>query len=159
MAELSTAKQSNVNPVILREMEIDYAKKLFNTSPEIAEQVETTFDLDPLFGIKEEDKMTMLSNGGITEIDYIISCNIQTFVRRAMAGDGNFATKDYAAKMEIMKKYAQEIKQANTPSTDVIGLADINLHNFEEQEEGEEDDPTNPNPKQGKDKNPPIPAK
>ena len=160
MAELSTAKQSNVNPVILREMEIDYAKKLFNTSPEIAEQVETTFDLNPLFGIKEEDKMTMLSNGGITEIDYIISCNIQTFVRRAMVEDENFATNDYAAKMEIMKKYAQEIKKANTPSTDVLGLADINPNpqNTEEQEE-EEDDPANPNPKQGKKKNPPTPAK
>lgn len=153
MAELSTAKTSNVNPVILREMEIDYAKKLFNTSPEIAIQVETTFDLDPLFGIKEEDKMTMLSNGGITEIDYIISCNIQTFIRRAMEEVSGFALKDYKAKMEVMKKYAQEIQKENTPATQVMDILDPSNPippepDKDEPDNDEQDGQDDPNPKQ-----------
>ena len=115
MAELTAARQANINPVVLRELEIDYAKKQFCTAPEVARMAESTFDLDPLFGVKEEDKMTMLSNGGITEQDYIISCNIQSFVRRAVNEDRQFYAKTYEQKMETMRKYAGEVQTANEP--------------------------------------------
>lgn len=115
MAELTAARQANINPVVLRELEIDYAKKQFCTDPEVARMAESTFDLDPLFGVKEEDKMTMLSNGGITEQDYIISCNIQSFVRRAVNEDRQFYTKTYEQKMETMRKYAEEVQTTNEP--------------------------------------------
>lgn len=113
MAELTAARQANINPVVLRELEIDYAKKQFCTAPEVANIAECTFDLDPLFGINEEDKMTMLSNGGITETDYIISCNIQQFVRRAVNEHADFYSKTYEQKSDIMRGYAEEVEKAN----------------------------------------------
>ena len=57
----------------------------------------------------------MLSNGGITEQDYIISCNIQSFVRRAVNEDRQFYTKTYEQKMETMRKYAEEVQTTNEP--------------------------------------------
>ncbi len=119
MAELTAARSANINPVVLKELEIDYAKKQFCTAPDVACMTECTFDLDPLFGIKEDEKMTMLANGGITEQDYIISCNIQSFVRRAINSDKLFYSKSYEQKMQTMRKYADEIARANAPKEQV----------------------------------------
>lgn len=115
MAELKAARDAQVNPMILRELEIDYAKKQFNTDPEVARMVEITFDLDPLFGMNDDSKMTMRQNGGITETDYIISCNIVSFVRRAIRDNKNFAALDYGKQCEILRTYADEVQTANEP--------------------------------------------
>lgn len=112
MQELQGARQAEANPETLRVLETNYAKMQFNTSPEVAERLETVFDLDPLFGVKEENKMTMLQNGGITETAYIISCNIHAFVRRAIFEDKEFCQKDYDKKMQVLEKYADEVRTA-----------------------------------------------
>lgn len=112
MQELQGARQAEANPETLRVLETNYAKMQFNTSPEVATRLETVFDLDPLFGVKEENKMTMLQNGGITETAYIISCNIHAFVRRAIFEDKEFCQKDYDKKMQVLEKYAEEVHTA-----------------------------------------------
>lgn len=111
MQELQGARQAEANPETLRVLETNYAKMQFNTSPDVAQRLETVFDLDPLFGVKEENKMTMLQNGGITETAYIISCNIHAFVRRAIFEDKDFCSKKYDKKMQVLEKYADEIAQ------------------------------------------------
>lgn len=113
MQELKAARDANVNPVILRELETDYAKKQFNTSPEVAQMVEAIFSLDPLFGIQEENKMTMLQNGGILESDYIVSCNIHKFVRRAIHEHKDFYSMEYKKQQEVLNGYADEVKKKN----------------------------------------------
>lgn len=110
MQELQGARQAEANPETLRCLETNYAKVQFNTSPDVAERLEAVFDLDPLFGIKEDNKMTMLQNGGITETAYIISCNIHAFVRRAIFEDAEFCTKKYDEKMKVLEKYAEEVR-------------------------------------------------
>lgn len=115
MAELKNARDAQAHPMILRELEIDYAKKQFNTDPEIAHMIETTFNLDPLFGMSDESKMTMLQNNGITELDYIVSCNITAFVLRAIREDKDFYSRDYKKQMDVLKKYAEEVQKANEP--------------------------------------------
>jgi hypothetical protein len=110
MQELQGARNAEANPETLRVLETNYAKMQFNTSPDVAERLETVFDLDPLFGVKEENKMTMLQNGGITETAYIISCNIHAFVRRAIFEDKEFCKKDLKQKMKVLEKYADEVR-------------------------------------------------
>lgn len=115
MAELKAARDAQANPIILRELEIDYAKKQFNTDPEIAHIIETTFMLDPLFGKSDEEKMTMLSNDGVSKRDYIISCNINAFIQRAVREDANFMQLDYEKQRDVLKGYADEIEKENEP--------------------------------------------
>lgn len=126
MQELQGARNAKVNPVIQRQLEIAYAKAQFNTDPETARMTETTFNLDPLFGIEQENKMTMLQNKGITEIDYIISCNIQNFVRRAIKENADFYSQKYEEQMKKLKEYAEEVQEANKsvqePQVDFGGL-------------------------------------
>lgn len=119
MQQLDTARKSMINPVIIKELEIDFAKKQFCTDASVSAMVEATFDLDPLFGISEENKMMMLSNGGITEEYYIISCNITNFVRRAKNENKDFFSLPYDKKMDKMREYAKEISEKNSPKAQI----------------------------------------
>lgn len=110
MQEMQGARQAEANPEILRMLETNYAKVLFNTSPDARELLTAVLDLDPLFGVKEENKMTMLQNSGITETAYIISCNIHAFVRRAIFEDKDFCSKPFDEKMKTLGKYADEVR-------------------------------------------------
>ena len=111
MQELQGARQAEANPEILRMLETNYAKVQFNTSPDARAQLEAVLDLDPLFGVKEENKMTMLQNGGITETAYIISCNIHAFVRRAIFENEDFCNWEFDKKMETLAGYADEVSK------------------------------------------------
>ena len=57
LAELTSAKTSGISPAIKKALEVEYAKKKFNTMPEISEFSQLTFELDPLYGLTEDDKM------------------------------------------------------------------------------------------------------
>lgn len=145
MQELTAASQAKVNPIILRELEVDYAKKQFNTSPETALMVQTSFNLDPLFGIATEDKMTMLQNKGITEQDYVISCNIQAFIRRAVFEDKDFCRKNYKEKMDKLRQYADEIKETNNESRQAASSAGLDFGGLGQEPQNNTDNEDNDN--------------
>jgi hypothetical protein len=120
LAELTSAKTGGISPAIKKALEIEYAKKKFNTMPEISNYSQLTFELDPLYGLTEDEKMVRKTNGGITDIDYIISCNIGQFVQRANAEDKEFFDKEYKLQREKMKAYAAEILKENESKAQVI---------------------------------------
>lgn len=109
LEELVKATSAGVNPVVLRSMQIEYAGKKFSATPEIAKQLQEVYELDPLPGVNEEDKALRLSNNGITPQDYIISSNIDQFIRRATLENTNFYGMKYEEKMTILKTYAEEV--------------------------------------------------
>jgi len=122
LQELTSAKASGLSPVIKKSLEIEYAKKKFNTMPEVSEYSLLTFQLDPLYGLTEDEKMTRKSNGGITDIDYIISCNINQFVQRAMAEDAQFYDKDFKAHTDKMKQFAAETQKEIDNISKVVSM-------------------------------------
>lgn len=101
-------KDSKANPVILNKTESELANKMFNNDPSVRDMVTLVLSLDPLSNITEDEKMTRLSNRGITELTYIISSNIQTFVQRALEDNKGFADMEPKQQKEIIAKYAQE---------------------------------------------------
>jgi hypothetical protein len=130
MAEIQTAKNGKVNPVLVKNMEIEYARKKYNAQPEIAAELQTIFELDPLYGYEQQEKMTMLSNGGITESDYVISCNITQFVQRAAEENSNFFNLAFTDKKKIIAPYAEEIIKINSEKEQIS--ANINFNSQEE---------------------------
>jgi hypothetical protein len=112
--DIQVAKTAKVNPVLIKHMEIELARKRYNADPEIADEVECVFELDPLYGYEQQDKMTMLSNGGITERDYIVSCNIAQFVQRAFKADADFGRQSFDEKQKIISGYADEVIKENS---------------------------------------------
>jgi len=107
--ELKIAKDSKTNPVIISALEEAYTTTRFNTEPEVRDRLMLILKLDPLPNITEDDKMSRLSNKGITLETYVISSNIQAFVQRAIRENKGFADLDLEKQQDIMKKYAQEV--------------------------------------------------
>jgi len=103
--EIKQNKDAGVNPVILGELEREFAAKKFYQDASVREFVTATIELDPLAGVSEEDKMIRLSNGGIKRLDYIISSNITALVREAM-DDKTFILGTRAEKVAKIKELA-----------------------------------------------------
>lgn len=112
MQELGKAKTANINPLIIRTMEAEIISKKFGTEPEIRDALVNVLELDPLPSYSVDEKLSMLQSNGITEEDFIISCNIQSFVKRAKEEDEKFYEKKFEDKMDKMKEFAQEIMSA-----------------------------------------------
>jgi hypothetical protein len=115
--DIQTAKTGKVDPAIVNEMEIEFAAKKFNTEPDVQALVRLTLTLDPFPGIDDESKMVRMQNGGISKPDYIVSCNIHQFVKRAIEEDPKFVTLDYDDQREVLEEFAQEISDANDQAT------------------------------------------
>ena len=115
-----SAREAKVNPLILSAMETEYAVKEFYNNPEIAELMLCVEKLNPLAGMTEDEKMTIKSNGGTTEKDYIISCNITSFVKRAIEENEDFFSLKTAEQKTIISAFADEIIKANSTKEAVL---------------------------------------
>lgn len=123
--ELNDAKTGKMNPVILSAMEIDFAGKRFNTEPEVRDLLHLILTLDPLPNITEDEKMSRLSNKGITQETYVISSNIQEFVQRAVDEKKGFVEMELKAQKEILLTFAEEM----IASTDTAGKIIDDMNN------------------------------
>ena len=112
--ELQKAKEAKVNPALVKAMEVEYAAKKFNYDDDVKIEVGLVLNLDPLPGISTEEKSSMLSNKGVTETDFVISCNISQFVKRALVADEKFKDKKHPEQMQVMTKFADETMKATS---------------------------------------------
>ncbi len=110
-SQIKAAKENGLNPVIKNALEGEYAGKKFPTMPQIKDQLKLIYDLNPLANIDEDEKMSMLSNKGITLRTYVISCNIREFIQRAIDENKKFANLTLKEQKEIVEKYADELIQ------------------------------------------------
>ena len=112
--ELQNAKTNKLNPAIINEMEIEYANKKFAGKQEIQQKLSAVLTLDPLANVSEDDKAMRLTNNGITQEDYILSCNINSFVERAISENSNFLVLDTKQQKEILLTYVAEVTEKAT---------------------------------------------
>lgn len=112
--ELANAKDKKLNPVLINAMEVSYATKKFNSEPVIQKKLVAVLTLDPLANVTEDDKAMRLTNKGITQEDYVLSCNINQFVERAVAENKNFLQLDPVAQKKILMTYVKEVIDKST---------------------------------------------
>lgn len=113
MNEISNAKNNGLNPVIKSALEIDYCAKRFNNEIEVYDMVSLVLELDPLQNISEDDKMSRLSNKGITLESYVISSNIEEFIKMALEENEDFPRLPVADQKKKLKEYAQAVIKEN----------------------------------------------
>lgn len=111
--ELAKAKTSKVNPIIESALELSYTSARFNTDPDTRDRLILNQTLDPLPNVTEDEKMSRLTNKGITLEAYVISSNIQEFVQRAMQEDKGFVDLELEKQKDVLAKYANEIITKN----------------------------------------------
>jgi hypothetical protein len=88
--------------------------------PEIRDMLQLTLELDPLAGVPEDDKMTRLSNKGITQLTYITSSNIQEFVQLAIEQDPKFPDLDPTKQRAVIAKMATVILNEQSKAKEVL---------------------------------------
>ncbi len=122
--EMQKCHDSKVSSVILTAYEIDFCNKKFYTNPAVRDELEAIFKLDPLPATNDDEKFVRKQGGGITDVDYVISCNISRFVRQALFEDPNFYTKHWDQQRAKMEEYAQKVIDTNAlkPKTALPGI-------------------------------------
>jgi hypothetical protein len=107
--QIAKQKEGKGNPIIINAMEEEYVNKKFVADHELRERILLTLKLDPLAGVSEDDRITRISQGGITKETYIISCNISQFIERALEEKGGaFLSMKLKEQKELLKTYAKE---------------------------------------------------
>lgn len=110
--EIGKCRDAGIAETVLMAYQMDFSKKKFTDNPQMRDELECIFKLDPIPATNDDQKLARKQGGGVTPEDYIISCNIVTFVRRAFDEDENFYTATFSAQRAKMQAYADEkVKQ------------------------------------------------
>lgn len=129
--EITKARGGKVSPIIVNHLELEYANKMFNADSSVKDQLANIFELDPLSGYTIDDKNAMAQNNGITDTDYVMSCNIREFIKAAIAKDKTFSTKTYEEKRKILEKMAGETIKKTQAASKIENPLDPNNPNPE----------------------------
>lgn len=116
--QLQESKQAGLNPTYQKYKQIQVQSSEFQTHPTLLKRVNDEILLDPLAEVSREDVSMMLANQTITKETAVIHDNISAFISRALEEDKNFLDKKPEEQREVLKKYAQEVIEANKVSVD-----------------------------------------
>lgn len=111
IGEIQSARgDAKLNNITLQAMEIEYVqKKAGMLYTKAADTLSLIFDLDPFPDANDDEKLARKMGGGITDIDYCISCNIMAFVKKAMDDDEKFIDAARELQVAKMQEYAKPI--------------------------------------------------
>lgn len=109
---LVQARAAGANPVILNALEAEYASKVFYSNPEVKDNLLLELTLDPLPNVAQSDKVLMLTNKGIDQLTFTMSCSIHQFIQRALDEHTDFLKMDPGDQSNIIEGYAQEMIDA-----------------------------------------------
>lgn len=120
--EIEMLKRAGVGACIVTNAQKELANKKFFADANVKSYCSNTLELDP-FASKSEDEITMqLMNAGIDKTDYIIHCNIETFVSQAVEEDKDFYTKPLKERKAKMVQYAKVKVKESAPSARVLQM-------------------------------------
>jgi len=105
--EISTAKNAGISDELINALELDLIDKRFANDDTTRQLSRLVLGLDPLPNKTEEEKFRILSNGGITKQDYIISSNIKPFILKLIEQtDGVFLKMKRNEQLELLGELA-----------------------------------------------------
>jgi hypothetical protein len=105
-------------------MLIEFTNKKFYNEPEIKNDLTLALKLDPMPCLSNDEKAIIKMNNGVSEVDYIISCNLVRFITEAKEKQSNFADLTYTEQASILNGIAISYKEKNEISTAIV--SDVN---------------------------------
>lgn len=118
--EIKGAKDAGISPYTFNALQIDYANKKFSHDKDIAKKLEAIITLDPLSGYSQDEKLSMLQNNGISDLDYVISSNIAWFIENAIIENDNFLSLPVKDKNAAIKKLAEDKIKEMSQADDIM---------------------------------------
>lgn len=125
MDEIKKAKDAGVSELIVAIMENEYTQKKFHTQPELLQILNLAFRLDPLVGVSDEDKALRLTNNGITQVSYVVSSNIISYIKQAIAENKNFTALPYEEQKKVLETMAQNTINATSMRSQIQSPVEI----------------------------------
>jgi len=119
--EIDKAKKANISPLIVSELEKQLAAKKFNDEPKVFRMVQAQYDLDPLLGLTTDEKLAMLTNDGISQIDYVVSCNLPRYITQAFEENEDFHTLPLLEKRDVLKQIAESEIESRSAAVAIGG--------------------------------------
>jgi hypothetical protein len=117
--EIKALPETTPTP-IKKAIYIELAGKKFSHDDSVSRMVQLNLSLDPLPGLTVDEKASMKMNGGVTEEDYVISCQLDPFIARAMEEDESFPEKPLSEKLDVLRKFAKEVIAANDAAVKIL---------------------------------------
>jgi hypothetical protein len=125
MAGLKAAKDAGLDRNVQQSKEIAYLSRDMDTNPNLKKYYISIIDLDPLYGMTQDDIDVNLMKGLIYKSDAVIHANLKPFVDRALSEDPNFLDLPKTDKLVKLKEYAEELIAAEKPKLDVNAMDDV----------------------------------
>lgn len=82
--QLNKAISGNFNPLIIAGIEMDYVEKLYGDNSMKKTYLKLLSGLDPLPFKTTDEKTVLLSSNGCTQLDYILSANLASFIMQKL---------------------------------------------------------------------------
>lgn len=114
------SKDAGIDRTVLQAKAIDLIGRDMETNPDRKKYFMSIIDLDPLFGMIQDELDANLAKGLIYKSDAAIHNNLKPFVDRALAENRNFLDLDKQQKLEILKNYADELIKAEAPKIEPL---------------------------------------
>lgn len=126
LEDLKNAKgDAKLNTISVQAMELEYINKQEGVHyTKAAETLQLIFDLDPFPEANDDEKLARKQVGGITDLDYVISCNITQFVKRALFEDASFCDKPRNEQIAKMEEYGNEKLLMNSKMKSQVQIVD-----------------------------------
>lgn len=116
------SKESGIDRNVLQAKAIDLISRDMETNPERKKYFVSIIDLDPLFGMSQDEVNDNLTRGLIYKTDAAIHSNLKAFVDRAIAENRSFMDIPKQQKLEKLKAYAEELLKSEKPSIEPAPL-------------------------------------
>lgn len=109
------SKEAGIDRNVLQAKAIDIVGRDMETNPERKKYFIAIIDLDPLFAYSQDELDANLAKGLIYKTDAVIHNNLKPFVDRALIANKNFLDLPKDKKLDILKKFAEELIKSEEP--------------------------------------------
>lgn len=125
--ELKGVRDANLSPLLIRQAEIDFMQKKYTCDPAARETIRSMYELDPLPVMLDTDKDATFMAGGCTQLDYVMSKQLMTFVIQAIGENEDFNELELEEKRTIIERLAQKKLDGITSAEEVKQAAAIKV--------------------------------
>lgn len=98
--------------------ELEILNRDLDTNPELKKYYTALINLDPLYGMSQEDIDANLMKALVRKVDAVIHANLKPFVDRAISENKKFLDEQYPAKVAKMEEYATALIATEQPTVD-----------------------------------------
>jgi hypothetical protein len=119
MTNYKFGKDSGVDRNFLQAKMLEIINRDFDTNPNLKMYYSALINLDPLFGLSQDELDANLMKGTIKKTDVIIHLNTKSFVDQAIAANNKFLTLDKMQQVEALQKLAEELEKSEEPKITV----------------------------------------